>query len=76
MATTPISNATGLNSLLRTQSTGSVGQAANRQSALTATNRSASSGSSSAPALKNITLSSSKSPPTNLPRGSIVDKLV
>ncbi len=70
----PISNTTGISSLLRTQSTGNVSQAAtNRQTALAATNRSANLPDK----IKNITLASGNNPPpSNLPRGSIVDKLV
>ncbi len=70
----PVTNTSGVNSLLRTQQTGNVSQTVNRSNALATTNRA----SSTVPEkLKNITLSSSSSPPpSNLPRGSIVDKLV
>ena len=77
MATTPIngpSNTSGVSSLLSTQSAARTSKAAtNRNTALTATQKSA---SLNARTPINITLNSTKSPPTNLPRGSIVDKLV
>jgi hypothetical protein len=69
----PVTNSTsGLNSLLRTQQTSTANQATSRASAVST----ARSSTDIQQPMKNITLSSSKTPPTNLPRGSIVDKLV
>lgn len=70
----PVNNTGGLNSLLRALQTPAANQAFNRQVAQAVLNRSPSASTSSkAP----IELASAKSPPpSNLPRGSIVDRLV
>ena len=68
----PVNNNGGLNALQRTQQAPSVKPTSNRQNPSAVAKR-----DNDVPSqLKNITLSSSSSPPPNLPRGSIVDKLV
>lgn len=71
----PVNSTTGLNSLLRTQQAGNVSQTANRQIAQVVLNKTpAVVKSSKSPAIS--LASANSSPPPNLPRGSIVDKLV
>jgi hypothetical protein len=71
----PVTN-TGINPLLRPQQTPAVNQTANRQIAQTVLNSTPAVGKTK-PSGTAISLASANSqPPANLPRGSIVDKLV
>ena len=73
----PVNTTTNsLSSLLRTQQTGTVSQTANRKNALATAHTAANRTSGVPDKLKNITLTSGNPPPSNLPRGSIVDRLV
>jgi hypothetical protein len=69
----PVTNNGGINPLLRPQQTPPVSQTTNRQIAQTVLNTAPSVKSSG----KTVSLASANAqPPANLPRGSIVDKLV